>query len=146
MTDFSICRNRACAARVEGEVGRCPQCGGGMAQPRWIRQTGWLMSICGALISLPTIVLVIKFMPVVLDPEAAVAAGRFGGSAGQVPLATALLLTVLAVGLSLLGFGAPRALFGTRSAMAKPVLLGLGLLFFAIFFYLGSQLPDQPAL
>jgi len=100
------------------------------------------MTIAGALIALPSTLLVVKFLPVFADPAAAVAAGRFGGTAQQVPLAMGLLLSVLAFGLALLGFGLPRALQVRRHALAKPVLLGLGALLLTLMFYLGSQLPD----
>ena len=104
------------------------------------------MTIVGALIALPTAVLVLKFLPVVSDPQAAVAAGRFGGAADQVPMAMALLLSMLAFGGSLLGFGMPRALRARRHPLTKPVVLGLGVLLLALMFYFGSQLPDQPPL
>lgn len=104
------------------------------------------MTIVGALIALPAVVLVFKFLPVVSDPQAAVAAGQFGGTASQVPMAMALLLSVLAFGASLLAFGLPRALYARRHRLTKPVVLGLGVLFLALFIYFGSQLPDAPPL
>jgi multisubunit Na+/H+ antiporter MnhG subunit len=146
MTSFSLCRNKGCAARVDGTVRLCPSCGGRMMTSSSVRVTGWVMTIVGALIALPTAVLVLKFLPVVSDPQAAVAAGRFGGAADQVPMAMALLLSMLAFGGSLLGFGMPRALRARRHPLTKPVVLGLGLLFLALMFYFGSQLPDQPPL
>ena len=143
MSDFSICRKTACGTRVAGLVSKCPQCGGTMATSQWIKQSGWIMTVVGGLITLPAIAIVLKFLPVAIDPQSAIAEGRVALTAGQVPLAMFLLLTVLAFGAALLYFGVPRALRGQRHAWTKPLTLGFAALFIATFAYMGSQLPDS---
>ena len=110
----------------------------------WIKHTGWLMILFGALIGLPSILLVLKFMPVMMDPQGAVDTGTVALTVDQVPLAMALLLLTMCLGLLLFFFGFLRAIKGKRLAIAKPLLLGTGFAFFALMYYLGSNLPDTP--
>jgi hypothetical protein len=110
----------------------------------WIKHTGWLMILFGTLIGLPSILLVLKFMPVMMDPQGAVDAGTVALTVDQVPLAMALLLLTMCLGLLLFFFGFLRAIKGKRLAIAKPLLLVTGFAFFALMYYLGSNLPDAP--
>lgn len=144
MTQYSVCRKYSCAMRVESAESKCPACGGAMIGSSWIKQTGWLMMVFGALIGLPSILLVLKFIPVMLDPQGAVDAGTVALAVGQVPLAMALLALTMCLGLLLLVFGYLRAIKGKRPAITKPLLLGTGFAFFALLYYLGSNLPDTP--
>jgi hypothetical protein len=115
-----------------------------MVRPGVIRQIGWVLTVVGGLISLPMVFVILKFLPVVADPAQAVAEGRFGGTADQVPAAMGLLLSVFAFGAAMLGFGLQRALTGRRNPLLMPVVLLLGILFLVMLFYFGSQLPDTP--
>jgi len=144
MSETSYCASRSCNTQVSGDVPQCPTCGGKMARPNIIRQIGWVLTVVGGLIAVPMVFVVLKFLPIFLNPAQAVAEGRFGGTADQVPISMGLLLTVLAFGASMLGFGLQRALTGKRNPLLKPVVLSLGLVFAAMFFYVGSQLPDTP--
>lgn len=110
----------------------------------WIKHTGWLMILFGTLIGLPSILLVLKFMPVMMDPQGAVDAGTVALTVDQVPLAMALLLLTMCLGLLLFFFGFLRAIKSKRLAIAKPLLLVTGFAFFALMYYLGSNLPDAP--
>ena len=143
MTAQSYCRNKSCRAVVAGNVTTCPTCGGTMAGARWIRSTGWVLTIAGTVIAAPMLFVVMRFLPVVADPAAAVAAGRFGGPSAMVMPSFILLLLVLAFGALMALFGLQRAIKGVRNPLAKPMILGFGILFFAMFFYVGSQLPDN---
>ena len=143
MSDISICSKAACGTRAEATAPQCPQCGSAMVASARIKMTGWIMTVVGGLIALPMAAITLKFLPAVLDPQAAVAEGRVALTVGQVPQAMLLLLTALIWGLSLLYFGLPRALNGKRHPLTKPVTLGFGALFLAAFFYMGSQLPDS---
>jgi len=144
MMPVSICPRRACRTQVEGEVALCPHCGQRMTTPSVIRRSGWVMAVIGGAITLPMAFVTFKFLPVVLDPAGAVAAGRFGGAAAHVPLAFALLLLVLAFGLANLLFGWQRARSGRRNPIAKPVTLLLGVAMLGGMLLLGKQLPDAP--
>lgn len=146
MTLWSECRKSACAKRVDGIVMRCPDCNGPMTNSRWIRQTGWMMLVCGLLIGLPMIYVLAKFANVVFDPAAAVAQGRFGGTADQVPMAALLLVTLFAVAAALTAFGAMQAIKVYRSSWAKPVILGLAAATLGLLYYNGTQLKGpQPS-
>jgi len=145
MTQISYCASRACKTQMGGDIAQCPTCGGKMVRPGVIRQIGWILAVVGGLITVPMVFVILKFLPVAVDPAQAVAAGRFGGTADQVPAAMGLLISVFAFGAAMLGFGLHRALTGRRNAVLKPVVLLLGMLFLAMFFYFGSQLPDTPS-
>ncbi len=143
MASQSFCRKKSCGNVVEGNVVKCPACGGSMAGASWIKTTGWVMAVVGALLLVPMVFVIMAFLPVVADPISAVAEGRFGGPADMVMPSFALLLIVLALGAMLLAFGLQRAIKGARNGAAKPLLLLTGLAFFAMFFYVGSTLPDD---
>lgn len=139
----SYCRKKSCGTIVNGDETKCPNCGGTMAGASWIKTTGWLMTVVGALIAMPMVFVVMKFLPTVADPATAVAEGRFGATADMVMPSFSLLLLVLAFGSMLLLFGVQRAIKGARHPLAKPLILLTGFAFLALFFYVGSNLPDN---
>ena len=100
------------------------------------------MAVLGGLISVPMGLVLVKFLPVALDPKAAVAAGRFGGRAELVPWGTGLLLLAFGFGLSSLSYGLYRVVTGRRNAVFKAIFLLLSVAFLVFFFYFGSLLPD----
>ncbi len=144
MTDYSMCRKFACGTRVDGTVKTCPDCGGVMMGSAWMKQTGWIMIIVGALLGIAGIFLVLSFLPAMMDPQAAVDSGTVALTVEQVPMAMGMLVLLTGFGLSLLFFGFQRAIRSIRSAMAKPMILGLGIAFLAVMLYFGNALPDTP--
>lgn len=143
MAAQSYCLKKSCRAVVAGNITTCPTCGGTMAGANWIRSTGWALTIAGTVIAAPMLFAVMAFLPVVADPAAAVAAGRFGGTPAMVMPSFILLLLVVTFGALMAIFGLQRAIKGVRNPLAKPMILGSGILFFAMLFYVGTHLPDN---
>ena len=138
MTNMSYCSRRACKKIVEGNVARCPDCNSTMFTTSKIKQTGWVLIVVGAFIAIPMIFVNFAFFPTLMDPQSAVANGKFGGTADMVPVAAAMLFCLFGFGATLLVAGLHRAYSGRRSALYKVISLifigtfALMLYFFAI--------------
>lgn len=143
MSQFSRCIKKSCQTVVDGKVDKCPVCNGRMQSSSASKGVGWFLAVVGGIITFPMLYVLKEFAPVAMDPEAAVAAGRFGGTADQVPLAVGMLGLVAAFGASMLLFGLVRGITGKRNRFAMPVMLLLGLAMLGLLFYFGGLLPDS---
>ena len=111
--DLSKCYN--CGYETHKLQSHCPKCGATLQSRRWSRRFGLLLVICGVIICGLMGFVVWDIGPSLINPGATSGGTRFSGTPAKARMVLAILGTVLAFGLTALGYGLWQMFTGRRS-------------------------------
>lgn len=121
--DLSKCYS--CGYETHRFVSHCPRCGTTMQSRRWSRRFGWVLLVCGLIITSMIGATLYYTAPTLLRPGVDVDGARFLGSAGQALFVLGILSVVFTFGATVLAYGLWQIKTGRRSKNVIYFTVGL---------------------
>lgn len=127
--DLSKCY--ACGYETYESASFCAQCGARMPR-RWSRRYGWVLLLCGLLIT-GTIGAVLYYTaPLLLRPGVSIGGSRFSGTAAQASVILGILGMVALFGVTATAYGLWQIKTGRRNRKVVYFVVGLAALLYLI--------------
>jgi hypothetical protein len=135
MNQTSTCLSPLCGSTVEGDVARCPQCGGRMRTPRDVHRAGWVLVVLGMFLIGFIGAILWYLAPALLTPGVAASSGAtFTGTPEQAQMIFTLFGAVIVFAFAILINGVVQIATGQRNRVliGATLVLAAGLIVYAV--------------
>lgn len=146
MAAYTVCRNPKCATLVEGKVDVCPKCGGTMKIVGESPWRGWVLVMCGLIMTIMMGIITINLYPSLTNPGVRMPdGGSWTGDAESARMVLLLFYALIAFGVVALANGIYMLVTRQQTKTFMFVSLGLAAAVLVIaFFTMGTIKANEP--